>query len=323
MICDICGRDVRRLNARQTGKYGLDLCDMCYSRMRQRQQAALKPAPPELAPGELPPGPPFTWPRCEWCGDDVDAHGLGYYTRRGTPRLCCSVECTTRRNQRIGLPIVAAILRQRVREGTWIHPMAGLTPEQVRAINLRAAAAAAEVVHARMEDGTWHPPPRDGPRPNARYPRKHAGNPDFYRACQKRKLGARLAELTPAEREASRAYQRAVLARTREARNDRQREARRAQLSDPVERAALRGSEARARARLSLCPRNTVLIAARTAAGLTRRDLAAALGVSKKAVDAWERHSAVPRDPDLRHRVADLLGTWPWPEKEPDFAGPP
>lgn len=62
MICDICDRDVRRLNARRTGKYGLDLYDMCYSRMRQRQ-AALNLAPPVYLTADPPAAPPYTWPR--------------------------------------------------------------------------------------------------------------------------------------------------------------------------------------------------------------------------------------------------------------------
>ena len=99
-------------------------------------------------------------------------------------------------------------------------------------------------------------------------------------------------------------------------------EARFPQLADPIARAALHAKEARFRARLALRPRNATLVAARKAAGLTRRALAGALGVSTKSIIEWERHSVVPRDPGLRLRVAGLLGTWPWPEEAPSPAGP-
>jgi hypothetical protein len=52
-------------------------------------------------------------------------------------------------------------------------------------------------------------------------------------------------------------------------------------------------------------------------ASLPRALLAALLGVRRHSVRLCEQHSTVPRDPDLRRRVADLLGAWPWLDQPP------
>lgn len=55
---------------------------------------------------------------------------------------------------------------------------------------------------------------------------------------------------------------------------------------------------------------NTALKVARINCGLKQLDLARQLGVSENLVSAWETGRALPL-PDMRHRVAKILGTTP------------
>ena len=93
MICDICGRDVRTLAVRATSRRGLDLCQTCYRRILRQEQAQRQEKQHAYPYDDPSPGPPYEWPRCELCGDDLDSHGLGYYTVNRTRRRFCSVEC--------------------------------------------------------------------------------------------------------------------------------------------------------------------------------------------------------------------------------------
>ena len=99
--CHICGRQVKRLSATQRVRYGLDLCFTCYRRIRS--QHATPPRPADLrstaslavAAAQQAAGPPYCWPLCEFCGQDVDQHGLGTYTTKGKPRrFCCPSTAT-------------------------------------------------------------------------------------------------------------------------------------------------------------------------------------------------------------------------------------
>jgi uncharacterized protein YjbI with pentapeptide repeats/DNA-binding XRE family transcriptional regulator len=55
------------------------------------------------------------------------------------------------------------------------------------------------------------------------------------------------------------------------------------------------------------------LRAARERAGLTQKELADRAGVSPSTVGRWEREGTVPRSAEVRRKVAEMVGWWPWP----------
>jgi transcriptional regulator with XRE-family HTH domain len=60
---------------------------------------------------------------------------------------------------------------------------------------------------------------------------------------------------------------------------------------------------------------NDVLREARERAGLSQAALGEAVGVSASTVSRWETlYGAVPRSPQVRRKVRELLGVDPWPE---------
>jgi uncharacterized protein YjbI with pentapeptide repeats/DNA-binding transcriptional regulator YiaG len=61
---------------------------------------------------------------------------------------------------------------------------------------------------------------------------------------------------------------------------------------------------------------NTELRKAREQASLSQKALADLAGVSATTVSRWERHGRMPKSAELRARVAEVLGHWPWPEDE-------
>ncbi len=289
------------------GTRGLDLCHGCYRRIL-RQEEAQRQAARQDRPFEAgASGPPYEWPRCELCGDDVDDHGLGYYTVDNKRRRFCSVECRQLRNSRVSAPQHAVTMRQRVRSGLWTSPLEYTTHDERTEYAARGGEARAVQVRAEIEQGTWMPSYS-----------KHAGNPVLFSAKQKLSAGGHVSDLTDAERDAYRLYMRELRARDRERVRLHNREYYRRCMSDPDKRATAQARYGRQRQKRDARPPNLALIRAREAAGLTCATLAATLGVHRQAVRQWELHSAVPRDPDLRRRVADLLGTWPWPEVAPD-----
>ena len=114
-------------------------------------------------------GPPCSWPRCELCGEDVDAHGMGYYTTKGKPRRFCSDWCKATRNNRVGAPIRSPKARRRVKAGTWQNPAEHHTPESLRAASLAGAAVRREQHRAALEAGNWQNP-ADAPGSTATTP---------------------------------------------------------------------------------------------------------------------------------------------------------
>jgi uncharacterized protein YjbI with pentapeptide repeats/DNA-binding transcriptional regulator YiaG len=61
---------------------------------------------------------------------------------------------------------------------------------------------------------------------------------------------------------------------------------------------------------------NTELKKAREQASLSQKALADLAGVSATTVSRWERRGKIPQSAELRARVAEILGQWPWPEDE-------
>jgi hypothetical protein len=144
-----------------------------------------------------------------------------WYTRRG-PRRFCSVDCRNTANSRAGATLRGQKAKKRVAEGRWLNP-AKLNPptgeEQARSASLGRRREVAE--------GRWRNPAlSEGARVKLSRPRKHEG--DLHRAIEKLKQGRSVADLTPEEAEAHRAYrrrQRAELwARTPEDRREHWRE---------------------------------------------------------------------------------------------------
>lgn len=127
----------------------------------------------------------------------------------------------------------------------------------------------------------------------------------MHSAIHKLDTGARVSDLTNAERDVWHRYRRDLRARDPERWRERSREAYRRRMRDPANRAAER---ARGRARLLQSRTRLPTLA------LTRASLAARLGVDPETVRLWEQYSTVPRSQDLRRRIVHLLGCWPWPD---------
>ena len=319
MICDVCARQVRTLGATSRGHRGLNLCDACYRRLLRRERAEREAAAAQHPDDEPAGGPPYEWPRCELCGDDVDDHGLGHYTVDGKRRRFCSVECRQLHNARAGAPLRAIKMRQRVHSGLWTNPLDFTTHDERSEYGKRGGEARAAQAQAEIQQGTWVPPStRPGAREKLSRPRKHTDDPVLHSALEKLTAGGHVPDLTDAEREAHNRYRRELAARNPERIRQRQRQAYRRRMSDPAKRAAARARYAAQGRKLCTRPPNPALTRGREAAGLTRAALAALLGVDRDTVRLWEQHSTVPRDPSLRRRVADLHGTWPWPDPPRD-----
>lgn len=218
--CDVCGRNVTKLATSRNGKYGLNLCRTCYKHFRTREIAkSVVPTREQRAAALRVAGPPYEWPLCELCGGDVNQHGLGYYTSKGKKRRFCSLECRNTANSRAGAPIRAQKARERVARGEWKNPNPllrdDLSPEERRAFLRSIGRGARKVRLAEVREGRWRNPALS---PEAREklsrPRKHGGA--LHSALEKLKRGARVADLTPKEQEAHRAYRRELYAAKRE-----------------------------------------------------------------------------------------------------------
>ncbi len=277
--CDVCGRELTgKPAASRRGRWGLDLCHTCWQRLRKRERAG-QGSPPTLeerAGAAGAGGPPYAWPACELCGQDL-GDGDGYYTVKGKPRRFCSSWCKATANSRAGAPIRAEKARQRVRAGTWQNPAEHHTPDSLRAAALAGAAVRAEQHRAALEAGTWqNPADAPGARDKLSRPRVHGDNPALHRAMERLRSGLQVADLEPEEAEAHRTHNRA-----------------------------------RARA-LRRRPPNEALRAARRAAGLSIAELARRVGVAYNTAHRWEAYGAHARDLETRRRVALVLGCDPW-----------
>ena len=137
---------------------------------------------------------------CDLCKGPIPAGD--WYTRRG-PRLYCCRDCRNTGNSRgPARPIRGQKARRRVALGLWQNPM-----------RLRPPTGAEQAARARLgrlrevRAGQWHNPALTAAaHAKLSRPRKYAG--DLARAIEKLKAGARVADLTPAEQEAHRAYRR-------------------------------------------------------------------------------------------------------------------
>jgi ribosome-binding protein aMBF1 (putative translation factor) len=281
--CDVCGKTIEGKPATsRRGRWGLDLCGACYQRLRKREKAqqADRSSFAERVQAAQADGPPYSWPLCELCGEDVDQHGLGYYTSKGKPRRFCSILCRNTANSREGAPIRAAIQQQRVKAGLWQNPGDFVTDEERREFARMGGAVRAEQHQEALDEGTWeNPADAPGAREKLSRPRKHGDNPDLHRALEKLKAGGSVTDLTEAEAAAHRKYKRKVERRRRQR------------------------------------PPNQALAAARERAGLSQAGLARQLGVAANTVHRWERHSAIPQ-PENRAAAVEILGCDPWAELE-------
>ncbi len=139
---------------------------------------------------------------CDHCEGEIPV--VDWYTSHGKPRRYCSINCRNTANSRAGNPVRTAKLRQAVAEGRWqnphqLHPPTGA--EQ--------AARARKGRVREMAEGRWRNPALE---PAARLklsrPRKHDDDPVLHRALERLKQGARMVDLSAAERERSLAYRR-------------------------------------------------------------------------------------------------------------------
>ena len=317
--CDVCDREVAKLAASRRGRWKLDLCHTCWQRLRKRERLQEgRPTLAEQAEAAHRDGPPYFWPLCELCGDDVDSHGLGYYTVKGTPRRFCSDQCKATHNSRVGAPIRAEKARRRVRAGTWQNPAASMAPEQVRAASQLGAAVRARQHRDALAAGTWENPAHaPGAREKLSRPRKHGDNPALHRAIEKLGQGLKIIDLLPEEADAHREHQRRLRSEDPERARQQSRQAYRRRMATPEGRARQQAAWERQRERRSQRPPNVALRRARERAGLSQEQLASLLGVSQAAVGTWERHGVVPRSEQVRLRAEQILGPGIWPDTGP------
>ena len=253
---------------------------------------------------------------CDLCGEPFPP-GVSWFTTKGTPRLYCSDTCKATANSRAGAPIRSRKARERVRRGEWQNPSpllrADATPEEIETWRRKVAGGVSRARQQEVTEGCWHNPAlSEEARRKLSRPRKHTDDPVLHSAMEKLTAGLPMADLTTEEQEAYRAYRR----RLRRARADEvrayYRRRYRVQMATEGGRARLREKWRQQRARLEQRVPNRRLIEARQAAGLSQAALARAVGVSQTAVSKWERFGAIPRSPEVRRRVEEMLGkVWP------------
>jgi len=125
-----------------------------------------------------------------------------WYTSKGKPRRYCSVECRNTGNSHEGEAVRHAKMLQRMERGEWRNPMQlrPPTPEE-------QAERARKGRLAEVEAGTWRNPAlSDEAREKLSRPRKHFGV--LASALEKLHQGVPVAQLTPEEQDAHRAYRR-------------------------------------------------------------------------------------------------------------------
>ncbi len=150
---------------------------------------------------------------CDHCECELPAQD--WYTSHGKPRRYCSIDCRNTANSRAGNLVRTAKLRQAVADGRWqnphhIHPPTG--EEQ--------ASRARKGRLREVTEGRWRNPAlASAARLKLSQPRKHGDDPVLHRALEQLKQGARMVELSAAERERYLAYRRQLrLARLTEVR---------------------------------------------------------------------------------------------------------
>lgn len=147
---------------------------------------------------------------CDCCLSEIESGD--WYTSKGKPRLYCCRDCRNTGNSRAGSETRSEKVRQRIARGEWINPATLNPPDPA---NVSAGISRAKKAAALA--GTWRNPALDeAAREKLSQPRKHGGNPVLHRAIEKMKPGAKVADLTPEEQAAHRAYRREL----REARRE-------------------------------------------------------------------------------------------------------
>lgn len=153
---------------------------------------------------------------CDLCGSEI----ADPYTSKGTPRRYCSRDCRNTGNSREGNEERTRKLRESVARGEWVNPNA-IRPPTFAEQSARARKGRLREVEA----GTWRNP---GLTPQARaknsQPHKHSGV--LAEAIEKLRHG-KMADLTPQQADAYRAYKRQLAAQRRAQISDEARENRR------------------------------------------------------------------------------------------------
>jgi len=145
---------------------------------------------------------------CDLCGGPIPF--ADWYTSKGRPRLYCSVDCRNTANSRAGAPIRSKKTLARIARGEWQNP-ADLHPPTSDEQAYRARKGRRKEV----ADGRWRNPAlSDDAREKLSRPRKHNGL--LHTVIEKLKQGLSVANLSPDEQDAHRAYRKQL----RDARRD-------------------------------------------------------------------------------------------------------
>ncbi len=96
-----------------------------------------------------------------------------WYTKKGFPRLHCSLECRQADNSRRGNPARVEKIRQHIADGTWVNPADGLSSERRSELNAKSARAGRL---REVKEGRWRNPALSpAAREKLSRARKHSG----------------------------------------------------------------------------------------------------------------------------------------------------
>lgn len=149
---------------------------------------------------------------CDNCGGAIPRER--WYTSKRKPRRYCCVDCRNAGNSHAGEATRYAKMLAHIAAGEWKNP-----------VELRPPTSEEQAHRARLgrlrevESGTWRNPAKsDEARQKLSRPRKHSGA--LADAIEKLRQGVSVADLTPEEQEAHRAYRRALAAKKRQSPTD-------------------------------------------------------------------------------------------------------
>jgi len=153
---------------------------------------------------------------CDLCRAPIPL--ADWYTSKGKPRLYCSVDCKNTANSRAGVPVRREKTLARIARGEWQNP-AELRPPTSDEQSYRARKGRKREV----AEGHWRNPAlSDEARRKLSRPRKHDGI--LHLVIEKLKQGLGVADLTPEEQDAHRAYRKQLRDAKREELNRQARE---------------------------------------------------------------------------------------------------
>jgi len=146
---------------------------------------------------------------CDQCDGVIGYSKPGWYTSKHQPRRYCCRTCRNTANAIAGVPVRNAKCQERIEAGIWVNPAGELTHDQITANAKLVGAAAGAKFKEQVEAGTWRNPAlSDKAKKKLSRPRT-IKNKILHSAISKLTQGAKMADLSPEEREAQHKYRKA------------------------------------------------------------------------------------------------------------------